>query len=452
MADAGTALHGKRQRGRLRRSRPAGLSILCVVGYLAFFSICHGEEYTFDPAEIEKKPYHMGGFIEMRPALLWPDKEAVFYHLRYYHAAADSPIRQFDAAVQLDGSYERGAFRLFSRLNAEYRYDGDAWSDAASLYEGYLSYKTSTYLILEAGKKTLKWGKGYAWNPTAFVERPKDPDDPDLNREGFFMASADYTRSFDGALKTVSLSLALVPVYDDLNDDFGEPEPLNGAFKIYVLWKDTDIDLMALVGESKPRGYGLDFSRNLISNLEIHGELVWIQGFEKNHIDENGVLAQEKKDVWRTLLGLRYLSAMETTYIFEYYRNGSGFTEQEMNDFFAFVEKGYDRFLTSKDDALLRKAGNLAEGRYGKPNSMQDYLYARISQKEPLNILYFNPAVTGIFNLNDWSYSFSPELLYTGITNFEIRLKGTYLAGGRFTEYGEKQNDYRCELRIRYFF
>jgi hypothetical protein len=54
---------------------------------------------------------------------------------------------------------------------------------------------------------------------------------------------------------------------------------------------------------------------------------------------------------------------------------------------------------------------------------MRDYLYLRISQKEPFDILYFTPSITWIYNVNDESYSLAPELLYTGITNFELRLK-----------------------------
>ena len=83
---------------------------------------------------------------------------------------------------------------------------------------------------------------------------------------------------------------------------------------------------------------------------------------------------------------------------------------------------------------------------------MQDYLYLRLSQKEPFNILYFTPALTGIMNLNDRSFSLTPELAYTGITNLELRLRMGFLAGARHTEFGEKQNDYRVELRIGYYF
>jgi len=34
------------------------------------------EEYKFDLSEIEKKPYHVGGYLELRPNLLVLDKDA----------------------------------------------------------------------------------------------------------------------------------------------------------------------------------------------------------------------------------------------------------------------------------------------------------------------------------------------------------------------------------------
>ena len=83
---------------------------------------------------------------------------------------------------------------------------------------------------------------------------------------------------------------------------------------------------------------------------------------------------------------------------------------------------------------------------------MRDYLYLRASKKEPFDMLYFTPSLTGIFNINDKSLSIGPELLYTGIKNLELRLKTTFLVGDSYTEFGEKQNDYRAELRLRYYF
>ena len=417
-----------------------------------FSSHCRAQEYTFDLDKIEKKPYHLGGYAEVNPILFKLDKDAALYKLRFYDRDEGSTLERYDMTLQLDGSYEKGMARAFARINNNLNHTYEGWSGKTSLYEGFLSLRPSPSLTADIGKKTLKWGKGYAWNPAAFVDRPKDPDDPALALEGFFVAALDYIRSFDGPLKTFSFTPALVPVYGDMNKDFGEAGHLNVAAKFYFLFLDTDIDFMFLSGGSKSSRYGFDFSRNITTNFEIHGELAWIRNFRKSFIDQDGRLFESRDEVWSYLLGIRYLTARETTFIFEYYRNGTGFTEGEMRDYFSFIDKGYDTYLSTGDDALLRRASSLTQGRYGGMNPMKSYLYLRISQKEPFDILYFTPSLTWICNLDDQSFSLSPELVYTGITNLELRLKATALAGGHFTEYGEKQNDYRIELRARYYF
>ena len=101
---------------------------------------------------------------------------------------------------------------------------------------------------------------------------------------------------------------------------------------------------------------------------------------------------------------------------------------------------------------LLAKATVASESGVGRMNPMRDYLYARISQKEPFDLLYFTPAITCIMNLQDSSFSLSPEVIYTGITNMEVRLKANIIQGEDASEYGEKPNDYLVELRVRYFF
>ena len=94
----------------------------------------------------------------------------------------------------------------------------------------------------------------------------------------------------------------------------------------------------------------------------------------------------------------------------------------------------------------------MSQGTLAAVEPMRDYLYFRASWKEPFDILYFTPAVTLIVNLTDQSLSITPELVYNPITNLELRLRGAFLAGGKNTEYGEKLNDYKIELRVRYFF
>jgi len=408
--------------------------------------------YEFDLSEIEKKPYSFGGYIEVRPVLFGFDRDAALYKLKMFDRDEGKTAEEYNFTLQLDGSYEKGTAGFYLKLNSDMQQSFLGWSDETTVFEGFLSLKPSRSLSIDAGKKTLKWGKGYAWTPAAFIDRTKNPDDPDLAREGFIVISADYIKSYSGALKTVSFTPVLVPVYGDMNDDFGETDKLNFAGKLYLLLYDTDIDLIVLTGGSKSTRYGFDFSRNITSNLEIHGEFAFINNFEKKFINSSGDLSESTLDAKSYLFGTRYLTELDTTFIIEYYHNGTGFTENEMNDYYSFINTGYESFLSSGNRGLLQKALNYTEGIYGRMNPMRDYLYVRISQKEPFDILYFTPSITGIFNMTDKSFSLSPELLYTEITNLEMRFKTVFLSGQSDSEYGEKQNDYRMELRVRYYF
>jgi len=428
-----------------------------LISAMLFLALClplqlYAGEYSFDLSEIEKKPYHIGGYAEFSPVLFGLDKNSSLYKLKFYSRDEGSTLEEYKATLQLEGSLEKGIARFFARTNTDYKkyYLGE--DQETTLYEGYLSLKPSPSLTIAMGKQTLKWGKGYAWNPVAFVDRPKDPDDPELGLEGFIVASADYIKTFHGPLKTLSFTPVLIPVYEHVNDTFGDINKLNFAGKLYFLFYDTDIDFIILTGGSRTTRYGADFSRNLTTNFEIHGELAFIDDYQKRFIDSNGNSFENGYDAKSYLIGIRYLTERETTYILEYYYNDTGFTSGEMRDYFEFINKGYDSYVSTGSDTLLKKASNITEGNYGRMNPMRDYIYLRASQKEPFDILYFTPAATIILNVNDKSFSLSPEVVYAGITNLELRFKVAFIAGERLSEYGEKQNDYRVEARARYYF
>ena len=413
----------------------------------------HAEEtYTFDPSEIEKKPYYFGGYVEMKPTIFQTRQNSSLYRIKYYNRDLGSSLEEANFKLQFEGSYEKGIARLYFKTNTDYKISRLADQEKTDLYEGILSLSPSSSWKIDAGKKTFKWGKGYAWNPVAFIDRPKDPDDPEVGMEGVFAVSADYTKSFDGPLKTVSFTPVLQPVYDHINAEFGKKDYLNLAGKLYLLLYDTDIDLMVLTGGSRTARYGADFSRNIGTSWEIHGEAAYIKDFRANLIDPTGKISAMEYDATSYLLGTRYLTAQDTTYILEYYRNGTGFSENEMKDFFGFVNDAYRTHTATGNDDALQKAATLSEGNYGRANPMRDYLYLRIAQKEPFDILYFNPAITTILNLNDRSFTVSPEMSYTGITNLDLRLKASFISGPKESEYGEKPFDFKLELRVGYYF
>jgi hypothetical protein len=454
----GSTLHNRLPEMERRQDLCLFLSwglVLCglVLLVILFPRLVYAEEYSFQTSEFEKTPYHLGGYVELRPALDGLDRQSALSKLNYYKRDKGGTTNEYNGELQLEGSYEYGISRLYVRTNTDYKNTSLNETTETTIQEGYLSLRPSSSLKIDAGKKTLNWGKGYAWNPVAFLDRLKDPNDPELSREGYTVLSADFIKSLVAPLKTISFTPVLLPVSGRLNDNFGmTSDHLNVAGKLYLLLYDTDIDLIYLLNGSKTARYGVDFSRNITTNLEVHGEFAWIDDFTRQFINSSGKMFQTTYDAKNYLLGLRYLTEKETTCIFEYYHNDTGFSPQEITDYFSFITTGYNTFVSTGNPALLNKATTLAAGNYGKMSSMQDYLYFRISQKEPFNILYFTPAMTWLENIDDRSYSITPELLYTGITNFDLRLRTAYISGARNTEFGEKQNDYRIELMVRYYF
>lgn len=252
------------------------------------------EGYSFDLSEIEKevekKSYSVGGYLEFCPNLFWLDQDSAFYNLMFYNRAKSRTFNEYNFRLLLDTNYEKGLAGFFLRANIEVE-ESDLESDVGTgILEGYMSLKPSSFLTFYLGKKTFNWGKGYAWNPVGFLQRPKNPDDPNLPLEGFIAASANYIKSFNGPLQTITITPALIPVFEDINDDFGEINHVNFAVKLYLLFYDTDIDFMFLTGGSKPFRVGVDFSQNVTPNFEIHGEFAYINNFKKKFIDSNGNL------------------------------------------------------------------------------------------------------------------------------------------------------------------
>jgi hypothetical protein len=421
---------------------PALLVGVCLAGAAA----AQTGDYKFDVGQFEKKPYELGGFLEGKAERQRLDPGAALFPLQF-PGVTETYNDRASAVAELGGTLRRDALRAQFLVHAEYLDELRGSDSEAKFYEAYLAWQASANVAWEAGKKTQRWGKGYAWSPVAFLERPKDPEDPELAREGFVAVAGNFVRSGAGALQTVSFTPLVVPTTSDLNADFGAKDHWNPAAKLSLLYRDTDIDFLWLGEGSRSARYGFDLSRNFGTNLEVHAEWARIRDFEQPVLDAGGSLAlAPPRDATSYLLGLRYLTERETTWIVEYYRNGAGYTEAQARSFYEAAHAGAALGALTP---LLRSA---AQAGYARPNPMQRYLYVRASQKEPFDILYFTPSAFTIINLDDGSYSLVGELLYTGFGDFELRLRAAFNRGERLSEYGEKPVDERLELRVRWHF
>jgi hypothetical protein len=419
---------------------------------LAATAAAGAEEYSFDASAFEKKAIEIGGHVQLKQEGLSLNRAGAFYKLGTLGLPQRDTLDRTTATLELSGKLRPGAgtfdFRTYSSANR------DPWQrdNVNAIYEAAYSVRPDPGLTLEAGKRVLRWGKGYAWNPVGFVERPKDPNDPQLAREGYWMANADWIVNREGALQTLALTPAIVPVGNEVNSDLGASGHLNPAAKLYLLYRDTDIDFMWQGKGSRPARFGADFSRNITSNFEIHGEWARIEKFTRQTTTAGGSVASTLGNATSYLLGLRYLTQGDTTYIAEYYRNGSGYSEQEASQFYQLVNTTFAQIQQTGSSPLLKKAQALGQGSYGRPNAGEQYLYLRAQQKDAFGIVYFQPAITAMVNLEDRSFQVTPEFLYTGVNNLELRLKAFVLKGGASTDFGEKQSSRRIEVYARYYF
>jgi len=409
------------------------------------------DEFTFELDEIEKKPLQWGGYAELKFDHQDIDGEAALTALNN-NGEPSTTISRLNPSLQIDGSYLSGISSFNWLLKAAGQKDNFGWTGFTDIYEAYGRIKPNTNSTIDIGKQAYKWGKGYAWNPVGFINRPKDPNDPQESLEGYVTGEVDLVKSFEGALRNIALTTVLLPVYGDVNSDFGVEDNLNLAANLYLLFMDTDIDFIFYTGNSRSTRIGADFSRNITSNFEIHGEAAYISSEKKLLLLEDETTRLEDNAVFKSLLGIRYLTENDLTAIIEYYFNGNGYTEEERSLFYQLVADETAQVHASNTDVLFERIRELSLRGYGKPYMGRNYLYARFTQKEPFDILYLTPGLTTIVNLDDGSTTITPELAYTGFTNWEMRLRFSMIVGGSETEYGEKQTNNKIEFRLRWFF
>ena len=84
-------------------------------------AVAQAEEFSFEVVEFEKKPYHLGGYAELRPVLFGLDRNAALYHLRFFDRDEGKTTAEYNGRLQIEGSLEKGIGRVFARLSRSLR-------------------------------------------------------------------------------------------------------------------------------------------------------------------------------------------------------------------------------------------------------------------------------------------------------------------------------------------
>jgi hypothetical protein len=425
------------------------LSSLLLLCLLLPAVLIAADDYSFDVAAFAPKRLEINYRLDLRPGFSYLRAESRQYRLTL---AGDNPRRYQTNTTYMAatyGNYKTGgnSTLFFDGLLTVNSFLGQT-RDTQVLNEAWLRFDIDSRLHAGVGKKTWKWGKGYAWNPVNFGGRQKDLNDIDLALAGYSMLFAQYSRTLTGYISNTTLTVGLLPVADNLNDDFSEDNSLNLISQYYMLLGDTDLDLYMMAGTAGNHKIGVDFSKNLNSNHEVHAELAWARQQRSKRLAADGNALDNQQSQTSFVAGTRYLDHRDITYILEYLHNGSGLHQSEMQNFYTSA----DLALNAGNRTDMRRAAQNYTQYVNRQFAMRDYLYFKASKPELFGHLYMNGAFFSVVNLADKSHSNTVELNYTGFTDYIFTVRLTTNMGNRNSEYGQKLSSDRVELRCQYYF
>jgi hypothetical protein len=407
------------------------------------------QDYQFDVQQYEKKPFEYSGDLELNPILGEPDQDSRLYRLRFLNRSDENVIEDYDLELDLEGTYRQDPFKLVGEFQLAQRYDElRNWEDDNSVFELYGRYQHTDDLHFTAGRRTYKWGTGYVWNPVSFAGRQKDVNDVTEALKGYESLGVHWTKTYpESKLSTIKADVLYLPVREDINDNFLPGRTNSLISRLHVLYNEIDLSGYLMLNDDSRTRIGADFAYNIESQWEIHGEIAHRRNQVTQFVDSTGSLRSQISDHTNYLLGTRYLTQEETTFILEYFHKGSAFTQQQTNNFYDSI----DSVLASPTPASIRQNRQFAK-LYNQQIQMQDNLYLRVYHPEPYDILYFTPGFFAIRNLEDDSMNLTLDAKYTRYESLEFHMLYAHLFGDSGTQYGEKIIDDRLELRVRYYF
>ena len=347
----------------------------------------YGDEYSFDMNSIKQKPYEYLGYLRIEDKAQRLNNFCDDYQ-NYIHVEG-----------LFDFTYNYEMFKFKTSVIATHDYIKDKIKKSEFVKNDlYLETKLSANHTFLIGKKSLQWGKGYFFNPIAFFDRAKNPSSPTQAREGYIVAKYSYNKSFDNDLKNLSFDFVYLPSTNTINTDYykeitDNKDATNLATRLYLLVYDTDIDIIFNYSSEANDKVGIDFSKNIQTNFEIHGEYA--------NVINNG---------YSYLLGIRYLTDFELTIISEYLYQSTGLT---------------------RDD--IKNSTSVS------PFVAKNYWMTLVTQKEPFDWLYSSIYYKNIMNLQDYSQQHKVGVTYSFKNNLNIDLSYNQNSGVALSEYGKKQ-------------
>ena len=318
------------------------------------------------------------------------------------------------------------------------------------LRELFVKLAPASALDLTFGRAILKWGAGYAYNPTGVIEPRRNPSDTSdrLRRfRGIDLAQADfYFRA--SALTLVYLNT----LQTDARWQFANDHRL--ALRMSTRFRGFD---MALIGfwEKQRRGkLGFNFTKVLGAALEIHGEFLGQRGSDAPQhlivaVNTPDTLfrfppfaplhAHQRRLFGQYLAGFQYTFGGKINLAMEYFHNDENIGGKDWRRFFDYVlfanrQLSNPRWTTPQGHLA---AANLlwAAGVFSNTGATRDYLFVRLYSAD-LAATRISGELNVLENLHDASAVVIPTLsVYLG-REISAYLRWSGFCGKRQSEFG----------------
>jgi len=298
--------------------------------------------------------------------------------------------------------------------------DQPAQDISLTLNEAYLNIPLTDFLFFTIGKRRIVWGTGFSYNPSDFINPPKDPLHPGEERRGVYGTMLE--------LFTTWFSLTQVVVFYDKLDYLGYGTKLSTS----ALVPSTDINLVFYSEANDGINLGASIDTTpfgelpVLQNLALHAEAGFRQQSGRPVYDAGtGTLTQrpERDDFYKNLLvGLRYtIPGWETFIALEYY----------------YIDDGY---LPGELDKIIGQGliTNIAydPGLMGRHTLMCTVNQPQLTQRLNPFTDTLSISATLLLNLLDGSYLVSAVLESTILNGCVFRAEGGFFSGDGSTEYG----------------
>jgi hypothetical protein len=400
---------------------------------------------NFDVEDItNQQVLELHGYLATTYKGYYTDDSTMGYELQFYNQEeVPEYLNRFNIDCLLEADFKTEYMGFSMKSHSDFKEEELGFD----LYEAKGNINLASFAYLQAGKIIYNWGKGYAFNSVGFVNPQKDPADPEAINNGLISFDLELTKSFSSDFfRTIALSTIIIPAVEDI-ENFADITYTDFAGKLYLLLGNLDLDIMGYYSQDKPIKAGADLAVNILENLELHGEFAYSwQGLKESFVDNT--FETEETDDYSFLVGSNLLTPWDMSITAEYYYNRFGLSRDEYLDFMNLIQER----IETENPNLINTTKRDYLAKLNSTGLMQKYLYFRVLQPEPFNLVYFNPALSLLWNIDDNSLFFSLPLSWKPVNNFEIVLQPNLMWGRENTEFGERSQSFRVDLKMSFHY